>query len=198
MGCSFEVMVYFSVIRENRITLGVLEHALNSYGVALARKPRLCRSISNVTGSIGRDATTTDVPMEYVPQVLWAKDEVASEDNTSLPQSALGRETSLTNNGNECDMSGANACFVCMSNGASFVMSACGHYGVCNACRRSLVHRRLVGENIVADTKKARQYLKNKELERTQVLCPLCRTEGRVIAIDRYNGDIYKCDDATN
>ena len=93
---------------------------------------------------------------------------------------------------------GANTCFICMSKDAAFVMDTCGHYGTCNACRRLLVHERLVSRSAVADTKKARRQMKNKELQRTKVLCPLCRTEGRVIAPDRHNGTIYKGNDFAN
>ena len=213
-------MAYFAGLRENGTALVVLEHALNSHEIAEMREPRSSRPISRATGAIGRkeanksqvlrgslgeDHGRNEIHKPFASQGFSSfmrtcveKDAIASEDNTSLPQSALDLEPALANTENEGDASGANTCFVCMSKGASFVLTACGHYGVCNACRRLLVHMRLVGENLVADTKKARQHLKSKELERTKVSCPLCRIEGRVVAFERYKGNIYEAGDATN
>ena len=219
-NCSCEVMAYFAGLRENGTALVVLENALNSHEIAERREPRSSRTTSRATGAIGRkeanqsqvlrgslgeDHGRNEVHKSIASQgcssfmrTCVEKDAIASEGNTSSPQSALDLEPAPPNNENEGDASGANTCFVCMSKGASFVLSACGHHGVCNACRRLLVHMRLVGGKLVADTKKARQHLKSKELERTKVLCPLCRIEGRVVAFERYKGKVYKAGEATN
>lgn len=135
------------------------------------------------------------------PEDSYTYDEEAArlpQPQSSRPLIVVSRALVKAKTGKDWEMLGSNMCFICMSKGAVFVMDTCGHYGLCNACRRLLVHKRLVSRSVVADTKKGRQQLNNKELQRTKVSCPLCRTEGRVIAIDRHNGTFYKGNDFAN
>merc|ERR1712232_1431673 len=72
-------------------------------------------------------------------------------------------------------------CVACLAKEALFVMDECGHLVYCRACRRHAVARALADRGEGGN----RRELCSKKLQRTAVLCPICRSSSTFIELDK-------------
>ena len=86
----------------------------------------------------------------------------------------------------------ASICVACMENEASFVCSV-GHLIVCRQCRRKLVLRTLQATQPEWQHKSKRD-LQGKQLDRTPVPCPMCRSTAPLVLVDKFVGIVLPQD----
>jgi len=79
----------------------------------------------------------------------------------------------------------ASLCVCCLDDRATMVMKGCGHLIYCVKCGRSFVALAL---GISAKSKA----LKQRQLEKTQVPCPVCRQVSCMAEKHLYTGTLYK------
>jgi len=81
-------------------------------------------------------------------------------------------------------------CVACQDAEATFVVSTCGHLAYCLKCRRGAVFRQLKASSAARGLPEKRQ-LQSRHLERTAVGCPICRKEGRLVLMQKYEGKVF-------
>merc|ERR1711939_560744 len=91
------------------------------------------------------------------------------------------------------DLVETGLCVCCSDNEALFVMNRCGHVVFCCTCRRKAVYAALYGSaGASASSISHRRDLGSRELTRTELICPLCRTAGMLTAKSSYDGVMYE------
>ena len=83
-----------------------------------------------------------------------------------------------------------HVCMICIDDEPSFVMSKCGHFGLCNQCRKNVY---LVQNNVNKKRTVPRAELNWHKLWQLKVSCPFCRTMTSTIHWKRYTGRVYVC-----
>eukprot|EP00747_Dinoflagellata_sp_TGD_P217480 gnl/TRDRNA2_/TRDRNA2_89879_c0_seq2.p1 gnl/TRDRNA2_/TRDRNA2_89879_c0~~gnl/TRDRNA2_/TRDRNA2_89879_c0_seq2.p1 ORF type:complete len:309 (-),score=40.54 gnl/TRDRNA2_/TRDRNA2_89879_c0_seq2:217-1143(-) len=80
-------------------------------------------------------------------------------------------------------------CVVCMENQANFVCSH-GHLILCSSCRRKMVYEALA-QTDPEWRNKSRRDLNARQLDRTAIVCPICRVKSSLAAAARFDGQIF-------
>lgn len=79
-------------------------------------------------------------------------------------------------------------CVICMTNEASFVCTK-GHLILCRQCRRKLVFQTLTDTDPQWQSKSKRD-LQARQLDRTQVACPICRAVSPLTPEGKFQGPV--------
>mmetsp|Transcript_136847 Transcript_136847/g.381461 ORF Transcript_136847/g.381461 Transcript_136847/m.381461 type:complete len:223 (+) Transcript_136847:60-728(+) len=90
----------------------------------------------------------------------------------------------------EADASGAEdarrLCVACQDRESSFVLETCGHLVYCTECGHDAVHRQLQRRSPAANC-----HAHANSLQNTKVDCPLCRSNGKLVRWQQFQGRIY-------
>eukprot|EP00747_Dinoflagellata_sp_TGD_P028859 gnl/TRDRNA2_/TRDRNA2_133529_c1_seq1.p1 gnl/TRDRNA2_/TRDRNA2_133529_c1~~gnl/TRDRNA2_/TRDRNA2_133529_c1_seq1.p1 ORF type:complete len:404 (-),score=49.34 gnl/TRDRNA2_/TRDRNA2_133529_c1_seq1:93-1304(-) len=132
--------------------------------------------------------TGEDQQPQVVPVVLHGESQASSgsEPVQNSEGTLLQLSLPVAQEGNG-DTEEENLCVCCMEQPRCFMMSQCLHSICCRSCRRRLVHQGLTAQNLGKKVPTKRE-LTNRHLERTKILCPLCRHEGLLI---RFEGKLH-------
>lgn len=93
-------------------------------------------------------------------------------------------------NDEEDDLSGV--CVSCLERPAKLVAKTCGHLVYCRPCQRQAIARQLETQARVSEAKKRAHTLNNKEMDRTRLPCPICRSEGVLVVRENFTGKIFQ------
>ena len=86
----------------------------------------------------------------------------------------------------DCD----HCCMICIEHSPLFVMSPCGHFGICNRCRTSLY---LAQNNKNKQRHVSRNEVVWKKLFRLKVSCPYCRAVSSTVHKRDFEGTLHEC-----
>eukprot|EP00930_Biecheleria_cincta_P037195 TRINITY_DN25511_c1_g1_i1.p1 TRINITY_DN25511_c1_g1~~TRINITY_DN25511_c1_g1_i1.p1 ORF type:complete len:492 (-),score=78.96 TRINITY_DN25511_c1_g1_i1:9-1454(-) len=126
-----------------------------------------------------------------------AAEDTTSKQQTSGLQSVSSEHTCFQqfpalgfSNDEEDDLSGV--CVSCLERPAKLVAKTCGHLVYCRPCQRQAIARQLEAQARASEAKRRAHTLNNKEMDRTRLPCPICRSEGVLIIRESYTGKIFE------
>ena len=83
-----------------------------------------------------------------------------------------------------------NVCMVCLDFEPGFVLTKCGHFGICSKCRTGMYLRQ---NNSNQRRKIPKTKDKWKALFEKYIICPYCRTSTKAVHRSRHLGNVYSC-----
>ena len=142
-----------------------------------------CHRLSSLTNTFWLDETidTSAIEAEKAPEDFVGTASGATSSCREMPTQDVAADVEP-----EID----NVCIVCLDFEPFFVLSKCGHFGICSNCRTSM-YLRQNNRNHGCEIPKAK--VKWKSLFDKHIICPYCRTSTKTVHRSRFTGKVYSC-----